>query len=64
MRAIFKGFGKYRVSTYCVKNGIRVNYFKSVKEMQWAIGSDIEVWQLVKVQSRFLKSDFIKLENV
>ena len=59
-----KGFGKYRVCTYCEKNGVRINYFKSTKDMQWAIQSDLEVWQLVKVQSRFLKKGFIKLENV
>jgi hypothetical protein len=59
-----KGFGKYRVCTYCPKDGVRVNYFSSVSQMQWAVDSDLQVWKLVKVQSRFLKRDFIKLENV
>lgn len=59
-----KGFGKYRVCTYCKDNGVRVNYFTSVEQMKWAVDSDLQVWQLVKVQSRFLKRDFIKLENV
>jgi hypothetical protein len=64
MLKYLKGFGKYRVCTYCTKDGIRINYFKTEEQMKWAVESDISVWKLVKVQSRFLKRDFIKLENV
>lgn len=56
---ILSGFGKYRVSTYCVKCGIQVRYFKSIDQVNWAVESNKTVWQLIKVQSRFKKQDIL-----
>ena len=63
LQGIFKGFSKYRVSTYCPKHGVRINYFTSKELMQWAVVDNSRLWKLVKVQSRFLKRDIIKVEN-
>lgn len=59
MRNILKGFGKYRVSTYCNKCGIQVRYFKTMQQVTWAVESNKAVWQLIKVQSRFKKQDIL-----
>jgi hypothetical protein len=68
IKKLFKGFGRYRVATYCPKHGVEINYFNDKATMAWALESNSTVWKLAKVQSRFLKRDILNLtfggENV
>ncbi len=60
-KKLFKGFGSYRLATYCPKHGIEINYFKNKATMEWALESNSTVWKLAKVQSRFLKRDILNV---
>lgn len=58
---LLKGFGSYRVATYCPKHGIEIQYFKDRDTMRWAVESNAKIWVLAKVQSRFLKRDILNI---
>lgn len=61
LKNIIKGFGSYRVATYCPKHGIEIQYFRDALTMRWALESNATIWKLAKVQSRFLKRDIINV---